>query len=70
MQLRTVNSFYKEKSLICRAFTVGANLLSIGTVVALASSGSYEIVTSVGSSDIRTIGVVYSLDRTEAHLSH
>ena len=46
-------------------FTVDpANLLSIGTVVALASSGSYEIVTSVGSSDIRTIGVVYSLDRT------
>ena len=55
----------REVSDMSERFTVGpANLLSIGTVVALASSGSYEIVTSVGSSDIRTIGVVYSLDRT------
>jgi hypothetical protein len=55
----------REVSDMSERFTVDpANLLSIGTVVALASSGSYEIVTSVGSSDIRTIGVVYSLDRT------
>lgn len=55
----------REVSDMSERFTVDpANLLSIGTVVALASSGSFEIVTSVGSSDIRTIGVVYSLDRT------
>ena len=55
----------REVSDMSERFTIDpANLLSIGTVVALASSGSYEIVTSVGSSDIRTIGVVYSLDRT------
>lgn len=46
-------------------FTVDPNnLLEIGTVVSLASSGNYEIRVSNGTGDNRVIGVIYALDKT------
>jgi hypothetical protein len=46
-------------------FTVDPNnLLEVGTVVSLASSGNYEIRVSNGTGDNRVIGVIYALDKT------
>ena len=56
----------RQVSDFAERFTVDpSNLLSVGTVVGLATSGNYEIVISTGSSDNKTIGIVYSLDRTD-----
>lgn len=56
----------RQVSDFAERFTVDPNnLLSVGTVVALATSGSYEIVISSGASDNKTIGILYSLDRTD-----
>lgn len=55
----------RQVSDFAERFTIDPTaLLSVGTVVRLATSGSYEIETSTGSSDNKTIGVIYSLDRT------
>jgi hypothetical protein len=55
----------REVSDFAERFTIDPNnLLSIGTVVRLASSGNYEIEVCTGTSDNRVIGVIYSLDRT------
>ena len=55
----------RQVSDFAERFTIDPTaLLSVGTVVRLATSGSYEIEVSTGSSDNKTIGVIYSLDRT------
>ncbi len=55
----------REVSDFSERFTVDPNnLLSVGTVVSMASSGNYEIAVSSGNTDGRVIGVIYSLDRT------
>lgn len=55
----------RQVSDFAERFTIDPNnLLSVGTVVRLATSGNYEIEVSTGSSDNKTIGIIYSLDRT------
>lgn len=55
----------REVSDFAERFTIDpTNLLSVGTVCRLATSGNYEIEVSQGTSDNRVIGVIYSLDRT------
>ena len=55
----------RQVSDLAERFTVDpANLLSIGTVVRIATSGTYDIAISTGASDNKTIGIVYSLDKT------
>lgn len=56
----------RQVSDFAERFTIDPNnLLSVGTFVALATSGSYEIVVTSGSSDNKAIGIIYSLDRTQ-----
>lgn len=55
----------RQVSDFAERFTIDPNnLLSVGTVVRLATSGSYEIEVSQGSGDNKTIGIIYALDRT------
>jgi hypothetical protein len=55
----------RQVSDFAERFTIDpSGLLSVGTFVALATSGNFEIVVTSGSSDNKAIGVIYSLDRT------
>ena len=54
-----------EVSDFSERFTVDPNnLLSVGTFVRAATSGTFEIEVTTGSTDNKAIGVIYSLDRT------
>lgn len=55
----------REVSDFSERFTIDPNnLLSVGTFVRVATSGTFDIEVTTGSSDNRAIGVIYSLDRT------
>jgi len=55
----------REVSDFSERFTIDPNnLLSVGTFVRTATSGSYEIEVTTGASDNKAFGVIYSLDRT------
>lgn len=55
----------RQVSDFAERFTVDPNnLLSVGTVVGLATSGNYELAITTGASDNKAIGVIYALDRS------